>query len=269
MAELDWGRLGYWLGFTLVVGLGTFHLVAGYYHLRYYVLRKDDPKSWKCQPDRFLSPKLQRRAALSSTTNLAYGGALTALLLFATEQGLISLPVYFDVADYGWPYLVFSTVLLFVLEDAIAFYVHWAMHHELLYKRFHRSHHTYVATTPYATIAIHPVVFIALQFASAIPILLIPFHVYSIAAVFIYIFVFNIIDHSGVNLESRLPWQASSNYHDDHHALFHVNFGQHLTIWDKLHGTLRRRGQTYGPAIFGGRGKSAEQDAHPGPFYEY
>ena len=62
-------------------------------------------------------------------------------------------------------------------------------------------------------------------------------------------------------LESRLPWQAPSNYHDDHHRYFHVNFGQHLTWWDRMHGTLRRKGRSYGVEVFGGRGAAGDEAA--------
>ena len=58
------------------------------------------------------------------------------------------------------------------------------------------------------------------------------------------------------------PLRKPSNYHDDHHALFHVNFGQHLTWWDRLHGTLREQGRSYGVEVFGGKGAAA---AGPAP----
>ena len=59
----------------------------------------------------------------------------------------------------------------------------------------------------------------------------------------------------GVKLRSIWPWQASTSYHDDHHAHFHVNFGQHLMLWDRLHGTLRRADRRYGEDVFGGEGE--------------
>src|SRR5690606_13456630 len=83
----------------------------------------------------------------------------------------------------------------------------------------------------------------------------IPFHFLSVVAALIYILIFNIIDHSGVDLVSSLPWQGPSRYHDDHHVHFHVNFGQHLMLWDRMHGTLRRENRTYGVDVFGGKGK--------------
>ncbi len=45
--------------------------------------------------------------------------------------------------------------------------------------------------------------------------------------------------------------------HDDHHAHFHVNFSQHLMLWDRLHGTLRRPDRSDGAAVLGGQGQPA------------
>jgi lathosterol oxidase len=91
----------------------------------------------------------------------------------------------------------------------------------------------------------------------------------SIIGVLTYILVFNIIDHSGVRLESRWPWQGPSLYHDDHHVHFHVNFGQHLMLWDRLHGTLRRLDRRYGNDVFGGKGAALDETSSPGPFVRY
>ncbi len=256
MSEIDWRELAVWMGIAVGVGLLVFHSVAGFYHVKYYVLRANDPENWKCQPERRLPSRLQRKAVLLSTSNLAVAGALTGILLYAIEHGMPT-PIYYDVADYGWAYTLLSTALLFVLVDAIAYYVHRALHGEFLYRKFHRAHHAFVATTPYVTAAIHPVVFITLQVTTFAPIMLIPFHAASIALVFFYVLIFNVLGHSGVRLRSRLPWQAPSDYHDDHHAHFHVNFGQHLMWWDRLHGTLRKEGRTYGVEVFGGKGAPA------------
>ena len=74
----------------------------------------------------------------------------------------------------------------------------------------------------------------------------------------IYVLLYNIKDHSGIVLTSRLPWQGSSRFHDDHHVYFHCNYGQNLPIFDKLHGTHRRVNRRYGEDVFGGKGAPLE-----------
>jgi lathosterol oxidase len=267
---IDWPLLLLCVGGSIAAGLAIFHTVAAYYHLRYYVRRRGEPQAWKCQPKRSLKPSQQRSAALLSSFNLTLGGLLSGLLIYAITQGL-ETPIYLDIAEYGWPYFFGSAVLLFVLNDAAAYYVHRMFHLKPLFRRIHRHHHKFIATTPYVTVAVHPIELLALQLSSFLPIFLIPFHPAAIGAVLVYILVFNIIDHSGVRLTSALPWQGPSMYHDDHHAHFHCNFGQHLMLWDRLHGTLRRENRTYGVDVFGGRGADADPAAaaQAPPFVRY
>lgn len=257
MPAIDWLSLGFYIVLATGFGLVIFHTVAGYYHYRYYVRRRDEPGRWKCQPNRFLTPELHRNAIWAGTLNLTLGGVLTGCLLYALTHDLISAPIYTRVADYGWTYTVVSTVALFVIVDGLAYYVHRTLHIKFLFRHVHRYHHRFVATSPYVAGALHPIELLWLQAASFLPLFFIPFHAVSIAVVLVYILVFNIIDHSGVKLVSSLPWQGPSTYHDDHHAHFHCNFGQHLMIWDRMHGTLRREGRTYGREVFGGRGRAA------------
>lgn len=256
LENFDIYRYLFWCSINITSGLLLFHIPAYYYHKKYYVNRINDKTSWKIQTNKELREGLPKRAFWTSTFNLIYGGFLTAAVIYSVELGF-PCPIYFNVSDYGWAYTIFSTVLYFFLIEAAAYYVHRFVHYEGLYQRFHKEHHKYVATTPYVTVAIHPVVFTALQLSTFIPVFIIPFHIGSVAFVFIYVFIFNIISHSGVDLYSKFPWQASVRYHDDHHAYFHVNFGQHITFFDRIHGTLRREGQTYGPAVFGGKGERA------------
>ncbi len=269
MSTVDWSSLGFYLAVATGFGLAIYHAVAGYYHLRYYRLRRDEPDTWKCQPSRFLTDKLHRTAVLAGSANLALGGVVTGILIYLIERGLPTM-LYYDVADYGWAYTLASVPVLFAVIDASAYYVHRALHFKPLYKRFHKFHHRFVATSPYVATALHPVELLWLQAASLIWIFIVPLHPAVVSVVLVYILVFNIIDHSGVRLVSSLPWQGPSAYHDDHHAHFHVNFGQHLMIWDRLHGTLRRRGRSYGKDVFGGRGLAPSASGEvDNPFFEY
>jgi lathosterol oxidase len=269
LQNIDWPMMIESLLIASAIGVLIYHAVSAYYHIRYYVLRRHEPETWKCQPRRFLRPEQTRRAVLLGTFNLTLGGCISGVLIYAIRKGL-ETPIFFEVADYGWTYTVISTIGYFVLIDALAYYVHRTLHGKFLYRTVHRHHHYFVATSPYVVTALHPVELVSLQFVSLAPIFIFPLHAASIGIVLIYVLIFNIIDHSGVKLTSSLPWQGPSTYHDDHHAHFHCNFGQHLMIWDRLHGTLRRRGRKYGKNVFGGRGqKDPEQDAAVSEFIQY
>ena len=273
MELVGWTLLAACVGGTSLAGLAVYHAVCGYYHYRYYVRRRHEPDAWKIQPKRFLSPKLQRTAILAGTRNMALSGVLTGVLVYGVVGGGVRTAIYTDVAEYGWAYTLGMTVVLFVTLDFIAYWMHRGFHTKFLYKHVHRFHHRFGAPSPYVAIAIHPAEFLTLQLASLVPIIFVPFHAVSIACILLYILIFNIVDHSGIKLVSALPWQPPSMYHDDHHRYFHVNYGQHLMIWDRLHGTLRRENRRYGEQIFGGRGAPGDEDgarrAEPGPFVRY
>ncbi len=245
---------------SMAAGILILWIVGGYYHLRYYRGRKGDPEAWKCQPTRFLRPELQRQAMILATVNLGIGGFISGTLIYAITLGL-KTPIYFEVGERGWAYTLGSTVLLFVLMDGLAYYAHRALHAKALFQHIHRFHHRYVATTPFVVTAMHPIEFLIFQAVTFVPLFLIPFHYVSIIVVLLYVLVFNIIDHSGVKLTSRIPWQGPSTFHDDHHVHFHCNFGQHLTLWDRMHGTLRRVNRRYGADVFGGKGKRSGDDS--------
>ena len=265
-ANMDWVQFAICQVFAISAGLFIYFVVAAYYHFKYYEKRKDEYEQWKCQTDRFLKEGQQKDAIIRSSVNLVIGGFNTGLIVYAISQGL-ETPIYFEVSAYGWAYTIFSTVALFVLMDAGADYAHRMFHFRFFYRRYHKIHHKYVSTSPFVTAAVHPVEFLILQFTSFLPMAFMPVHAVSAALVLIYVFVFNIIDHSGVSLQSSIPWQGPSHYHDDHHRHFHCNFGQHLMIFDRMHGTLRRQNRTYGVEVFGGKG--AGDDTSLPPFVEY
>ena len=39
--------------------------------------------------------------------------------------------------------------------------------------------------------------------------------------------------------------QATSLFHDDHHKFFHLNYGQSMTLWDRLGGTIYNKTISY------------------------
>lgn len=260
-----------WLGLVLASmagGIAILWSVGGYYHIKYYVRRAHEPETWKCQPKRFLRPEQARHAMKWSTLNLALGGFLTGNLIYAVRAGW-ETPLYFEVSRYGWAWTLGSTVLFFVLTDFLAYWTHRTLHLRPIFKRIHQWHHRYVATTPFVVTAMHPVEFLMFQAVTFVPLLLIPFYAPAVAVVLVYALAFNTIDHSGVRLVSSIPWQGPSMFHDDHHAHFHVNFGQHLALWDRLFGTLRRKDRRYGVDVFGGKGAVEAGSAGPSPYVEY
>lgn len=267
---MDWQLYATVVTGSALAGVATLWIVGGYYHLRYYRLRRNEPETWKLQPKRFPSDKMQRKAARAASFNLVLAGLITGQLVYAMMQGWRGTAIYFDVADYGWAWTIGGTAVLFFLVDGIAYYVHRLLHVRWLYRHAHYFHHKWGAPSPWVVTAVHPMEMLILQAATFVPLFLIPFHYGSVIVVLVYVLVFNIIDHSGVKLTSIWPWQGPSAFHDDHHVHFHVNFGQHLSFFDRMHGTLRRVNRKYGKDNFGGAGVGIDgEEAAPGEFVKY
>ena len=146
--------------------------------------------------------------------------------------------MYTDVAEWGWPWFMASLVVYFLWIDCWAYFGHRALHLSFLYKSYHKLHHAYKQPTAFVALAIHPVDMLLLQGGVYVGLFVFPLHVGCIAINLLYIHYFNVVDHSGIYAESWLPWQPSSLYHDDHHQFFHINYGQSLTLWDRLAGTF-------------------------------
>ncbi|MCA9719395.1 MAG: sterol desaturase family protein [Myxococcales bacterium] len=238
---------------SVVAGLVIFFATALPLHYIYYVRRREDAARWKCQPKRFLPDRLNREAMRLSTVNMTIGGVMSGTFITYVARGGWTR-LYFDWSEYGLAYLLLSAALAFFWSDGWAYYIHRASHIRWAYKAYHRIHHRYVATTPWVTVALHPVELAMQVVANYALLFIIPIYAPMFAIMLVYVLVYNIIDHSGVKFTSRIPWQPSSMFHDDHHRHFHCNFGQHLTFWDRVHGTLRRVDRRYGETVFGGRG---------------
>ena len=141
-------------------------------------------------------------------------------------------------------------VVFFVWIDAWAYVAHRFLHLPPIYRNVHKTHHVYKQPTAYAAMGLHPLEFLLVQGGVYAAFYFMPLQIGAVAANLIYIHFHNCVDHSGVYAESWLPWQPSSLYHDAHHRLFHVNYGQTLTLWDRLGGTFYTPDKAYGEDAF-------------------
>lgn len=250
-------------------GLVVYFGFGGWLYHRYYVRRRDQAEQWKIQPKRWQPGDKWRWGVRVAAVNMLLGGLVSGSFAYYVINGGYSA-LYFDVDEYGLAYTILCPVLMFVALEAMAYYTHRFLHQKWMFKKVHRWHHRCVAPTPFNTVTMHPVEFLMLQATAFVPIFVLPVHAYVFIGLLVYVLIFNIMDHSGVSMRHWLPWHSTSHFHDDHHVYFHCNFGQNLAVFDRFHGTHRRKNRRYGEKVFGGKGAPVDGTAgETADFVEY
>ncbi|KAL3276408.1 hypothetical protein HHI36_011792 [Cryptolaemus montrouzieri] len=253
---------GFWSFFVAAnaVSFVIYLSIGGFLHWYYYVRQRDRAEEWKCQPNKFLTPDLEKHEIIFGSVTLFLNGTLSSLLACYIYNGG-PCSVYYDIQEYGWPWFILQFVVIFVYQDYLTYWMHRIFHTPWLYKHFHKMHHKYKYPTAFSVTAIHPVESIFIQSVLATPLFLFPVHWLSFYIVVMYTYYHGIIDHSGINFKSYWwqPWQPDAIFHDNHHQYFHVNFGFNICIWDTIHGTCRQKERVYNEEIFYGKGKSLKE----------
>lgn len=185
-------------------------------------------------PD-YEKPVELRREITMSVKSLVVMSGLSTPPEVAVQMGYGK--VYTDPSEYGYAYLVLSPLLFIVFSDFIIYFIHRGLHHPRLYKHFHKPHHSFIHTTPFAAFAFHPVDGYLQGIPYQIFAFLFPFH----AAVHLFSLV--IVSMWTINIHDRvtlgIPGINGAAHHHIHHTTFRSNYGQYTTTWDKLCGTYR------------------------------
>lgn len=264
------------VGISIGVTLITYWGMCGIAHHHYYVRRRDEADQWKLQPRRWLSKPKERLAFKMGTRNMMIGAIVGGSFSAYIVEGGWSR-IYMDIHEYPLWWLPVSAVILGLMFDAGLYYSHRLLHQKWIFKKFHRQHHRFTAPTVFTMVATHPVEFVIFQSTLLLCAFILPVHWVVYVVVILYTYLIGAIDHLGAKVEWPLPFHTSNRFHDDHHVYFHCNYGHHSSIFDRLHGTVRREDRHYDENTFGDRGApkpgttkdseptTASQDASPAP----
>jgi Delta7-sterol 5-desaturase len=244
--------LGGFEAVALAGGLGIYFGLGGYFEWAYYRLRRSELAAWKIQPRRFTAPRRRRAEILLSVVNLVAASLGSGFLAYrvATDN---PTKVYLG-DEHGIVFGLAATAAYFALSDLGLYWAHRFMHRPLPFRLIHRWHHRTLSPTAFTASAMHPLEFAAYQAVAAAPLFVLPIPAWGVVFTLLYHNVVALFDHSGVDFGAWFPWQPPPRFHDDHHAHFHVNYGQTLGLWDLVFDTWRREGRVYGEHVFGGHG---------------
>ncbi|EAN80799.1 putative lathosterol oxidase [Trypanosoma cruzi] len=166
--------------------------------------------------------------------------------------------IYYNVSDYGWPYLFLSILMFFIFTDFMVYWFHRGLHHPTLYRYLHKLHHTYKYTTPFSSHAFNP----CDGFGQGSPyyafIFLFPMHNYLFVILFFAVNLWTISIHDQVDFGGHFV--NTTGHHTIHHVLFNYDYGQYFTVWDRIGGTYKPAQQTHLFPLFtkGGRIEEVE-----------
>lgn len=246
--------LGFMIG-SVVVGLGVYLLLGTFLYRRYYVNRRAEAADWKCQAKRFPSDAMMSYDLKVGLFNIITGSLCSGVLAWYLQSGRGG--VFLSLSDHSLPFTLLGGVAYFFFVDYVLYWSHRLYHRPALFKAIHRHHHKNTTPTPFTAFSMHPIEFMTFEGVTLLPLLVLPVHAGAVILVLLFSQTVAIFQHSGVRFALPIPGLPATLFHDDHHKYFHVNYGQNLSLWDRLHGTLRRHNRRYGVEVFGGEGAPA------------
>lgn len=195
------------------------------------------------RPERLQGPRRRPTLAWRGARDTAIAAWVAACLLawpLSRLQAGLPNGLTWSLAEAGGPVRVsLQTVGALLVLDAWLYWKHRLLHTRWLF-RFHRGHHGYRDPTAFAGFAVGPVE--SLLTFWPVVIWAHPLAVHWAPLYFGLVFAFvslNFYLHCGVAsrlLEGTLPrlFVNTSRFHNRHHANAEVNFGEALTLWDRL-----------------------------------
>lgn len=182
------------------------------------------------------------REAMHSVRSIVVFGVVAAAVVYAAIRGWTQL--YFRIGDYGWGWFCASIGLMILLHDAYFYWTHRLMHHPLLYRTFHNTHHLSTSPTPWAAYAFSPWEAFVQAGIGPLIVLTLPVHPAAFGLFMVWQISFNVFGHCGYEifpswfLRSPLGMLLNSvTHHNLHHEKFRANFGLYFNVWDRLMGT--------------------------------
>lgn len=233
--------------FLLAYGLILFVyylLPAG---MSYYIFYSRKRESWKNRHIQNKYPSgasIQHEIRWSMSTVLVFS-FLTLIGIGCINDGLTR--VYFNVDDFGWPYLVGSVLIYILVHDTYFYWFHRLLHLRPLFRVIHRTHHLSVTPSPFASLSFHPLEAVIQFGINLLMIFLIPLHPIAIGMFVFYNILLNTAGHLGYEIipswmtTNRLfKYGLTVTHHDMHHTHPNRNFGLCFTFWDRIMHTLHK-----------------------------
>jgi lathosterol oxidase len=230
-----------WLVLTLVGFALTMGMSGALFALSYW---KPSLSSWQRKSNpQYPKPAMVRREILQTLKGIYTATFCPALALHLVDAGWSH--AYGGLGGYGWPYLVFTFVLVWVGSDLYEFLYHRLGHTRAFWWKQHKPHHAFANPSPFAVIADDHLD----QLIRSAPMLFVPMILpINMDLLFLtygaFFYGYGVYLHWGHELaypDAHHPWINTSFQHYLHHARSRENLPIHtgffFKVWDKIAGS--------------------------------
>ena len=220
-----------------LVIIGRYILIAGLFHLWFYILKKDKWINRSLSKKKIDKKQFNTEIRWSVITSLifAVAGSFTALLW---QKGYTRL--YINTDNYALWYLPLSLLISMFVHETYYYWLHRWMHQPKVFKLLHKVHHDSNTTSAWTAFSFHPLEGLLQAIILPITIIIIPMHVYVLLFQLTIMTFSSVINHLEIetyptNFHKHFigKWIIGATHHSLHHKQFKYNFGLYFTFWDK------------------------------------
>jgi len=238
-----WSNFLFTWGFLSFLGFIFITFFSGLIFKIYYVdvtyekwLQKTNPK--------YPPADKVRTEIIMMTKGLLSATLCPTISLYLTQKGY--LKAYCGVGEFGWAYLAFSFVVIWIFSDFFEFFYHRMGHKVDSLWEVHKWHHQFFNPTPFAVIADEYLD----QCVRALPLIILPAVIpINMDLLFFeyvtFFYAYGVYLHWGHEFnypDAHHPWINSSFQHYLHHAISIKNKPYHtgffFKTWDWMFGSL-------------------------------
>ncbi|KAJ5083565.1 hypothetical protein N7456_012992 [Penicillium angulare] len=185
---------------------------------------------------RFLQNQISQEI-MQGVTSIPVISLLTAPFFVAEIRGFSKLYDFSSQSPF-WGYSLLQYPLFILFTDSGIYWIHRGLHHPLVYRWCHKPHHKWVVPTPFASYAFHPLDGWAQSLPYHVFPLIFPLQKCAYLGLFMFVTLWTVLIHDAEYL-STSKFINGAACHTMHHLYFNYNYGQYITLWDRLGGTYR------------------------------
>ena len=214
---MHFGIIGIYF-FMLIGSMIAYFVLSGISYAYFFILKRNKyhPR-YKAEPSIIICSK--KWAIISAVGISALVIPIELIIINDNSR------IYYDVADYGWPYLLLSMVVVLVIAETLIYWIHRGLHTDFFYRHLHVYHHQFREPTPFVSVAFHPLD----AFFQAVPYhlcaLVLPIHVGVYHGFIMLAMFWAVMIHDRVRLVPS-EWINHTGCHMVHHWYYGYNYGQ-------------------------------------------